>query len=170
MRSSGWIRRELPAGAGAGVCATLTMDAAMVLASRLAPRLFATEKVDVNLVGRWVGGLARGRLSGDDIATAPTVRGEVALGLATHYLTGIVLTESYLMALPRLHVRPGPVKATAFGLATAVFPLFVMYPSMGYGCCGRASGDARRLRSIMLLGHLAFGAGIGMCTATRPTG
>ena len=33
------------------------------------------------------------------------------------------------------------MKATAFGLATAVFPLFVMYPSMGYGCCGRASGD-----------------------------
>ena len=169
MRSSRRICQGLPAGARAGVCATLTMDGSMVLASRLAPRLFATDKVDVNLVGRWVGGLARGRLGGD-VTTAPPVRGEVVVGLATHYLTGIVLTESYLMALPRLGLRPGPVKATAFGVATAVFPLFVMYPSMGYGYLGRHSGDARRVVSIMLLGHLAFGAGIGLWSGHQPWG
>jgi len=45
-----------------------------------------------------------------------------------------------------------------------------MYPSMGYGCCGRDSGDARRLRSIMLLGHTAFGAGIGLWTAYQTQG
>jgi len=137
----------------------------MVLASRLAPAVFATEKVDVNLIGRWVGGLGRGPRRGDDITAAPKVRGEVPLGLATHYLTGIALTETYLMTLRRLGLRPGPIKATAFGLATAVLPLLVMYPSMGYGCCGRHSGDARRLGSIMLLGHTAFGAGIGLWTA-----
>ena len=140
----------------------------MVLASRLAPAVFATEKVDVNLIGRWVAGLGRGRRRGDDITAAPMVRGEVALGLATHYVTGIALTETYLMALRRLNLRPGPVKATAFGLATAVLPLVVMFPSMGYGCCAQHSGDARRVRSIMLLGHTAFGAGIGLWTATRP--
>jgi hypothetical protein len=98
------------------------------------------------------------------------VRGEVALGLATHYLTGIALTETYLMALRRLGLRPGPVKATAFGLATSVLPLLVMFPSMGYGCCGRHSGDARRVRSIMLLGHTAFGAGIGLWTGYQTQG
>ena len=45
-----------------------------------------------------------------------------------------------------------------------------MYPSMGYGCCGRRSGDARRLGSIMLLGHAAFGAGIGLWTAYQTQG
>ena len=142
----------------------------MVLASRMAPAVFASEKVDVNLIGRWVGGLGRGPRRGDDITTAPVVRGEVALGLATHYLTGIALTETYLMALRRLNVRPGPVKATAFGLATSVLPLLVMFPSMGYGCCGRDSGDARRVRAIMLLGHTAFGAGIGLWTAYQTQG
>jgi len=48
--------------------------------------------------------------------------------------------------------------------------LFIMYPSMGYGCCGRRSGDARRLGSIMLLGHAAFGAGIGLWTAYQTQG
>jgi hypothetical protein len=153
-----------------GVCATITMDASMVLASRLAPEVFATDKVDVNLIGRWVAGLRRGRLRGIDISTAPRVRGEVAVGLAAHYLTGITLTQAYLAGLSRLGVRPGPIKATAFGVATAVLPLLVMYPSMGYGCCGRHSGDARRLGSLMLLGHIAFGAGIGLCTAHQTQG
>lgn len=97
---------------------------------------------------------------------SPTTKatGEVVLGLATHYVTGIALTESYLLVLPRLGLRPDPIKAAAFGLATAVFPLFVMYPSMGYGYVGRRSGDARRIVSIMLLGHLTFGAGIGLAS------
>jgi hypothetical protein len=146
------------------------MDASMVLASHLAPAVFATEKVDVNLIGRWVGGLGRGPRRGDDITTAPMVRGEVALGLATHNLTGSVLTETYLVALRRLGLRPGPVKAAAFGIATAVLPLLVMFPSMGYGCCGRHSGDARRVRSIMLLGHTAFGVGIGLWTGYQTQG
>ena len=142
----------------------------MVLASRLAPAVFATEKVDVNIIGRWVGGLGRRPRRGDDITASPMVRGEAPLGLAAHYLTGIALTETYLMGLRRLGLRPGPIKATAFGLATAVLPLFVMFPSMGYGYCGRHSGDARRLGSIMLLGHTAFGAGIGVWTAYHTQG
>ena len=160
MPFSRGVRRGVPAG----VCATLVMDASMVLASRLAPELFATDKVDVNLIGRWAAGLGRGRRRGVEITAAPRVRGEVAVGLGAHYLTGIALTEAYLMALSALGLRPGPVKATAFGVGTAVLPLVVMYPSMGYGCCGRHSGDARRLVSLMLLGHVAFGAGIGLCT------
>ncbi len=170
MSCFGATRRLLPDGVRAGLGATLTMDAVMVLAGRLAPSVFATEKIDVNLIGRWVGGLKRGLRPVADITTAPMVRGEVALGLATHYVTGVVLTQTYLMALRRLGLRPSPLQATGFGLATAALPLLVMYPAMGYGCCGRRSGDARRLASIMLLGHAAFGVGIGMCTAYQTQG
>jgi hypothetical protein len=77
------------------------MDALMVLAGRLAPSVFATEKMDVNLMGRWVGGLGRG-------------------------------------------LRPG--------------------------CRGLRSEDARRLVSIMLVGHAAFGAGIARGTAYQTQG
>ncbi len=37
-----------------------------------------------------------------------------------------------------------------------------MFPSMGYGWFGLRSGDAARLNRIMLLGHTAFGVGIGL--------
>ena len=158
-----------PAAVCVGVGATLVMDASMVAASRLAPAVLATEKLDVNLIGRWVGGLGRGPRRGEDITGAPAVPGEVALGLATHYLTGIALTQVYFSSLERLGLEPGPVKATAFGLVTGVLPLMVMFPSMGYGFWGRRSGDARRMSSVMLLGHTAFGAGIGLWTLAYQT-
>ena len=149
----------------AGVVATVTMDAAMVVACRVAPAVFATDKVGLELIGRWAGGLARGRLRHDDVSAETALRGEVVMGLAAHYLTGIVLTRAYVVALSRLRLRPTPANAVAYGVATAVLPLPIMYPSMGYGCCGRLSGDARRLLALMLLGHIAFGAGIGVWRA-----
>jgi hypothetical protein len=63
-------------------------------------------------------------------------------------------------------VRAGlPVGVTAGVMATAVLPLLVMFPSMGYGLFGLRSGEAARLNRIMLLGHVAFGAGIGCWTS-----
>ena len=96
------------------------------------------------------------------------MRGELWIGLAAHYLTGITLTTAYLEAARRSGRRPGFADGTAYGLATAVLPLLIMYPSMGYGWCGLRSGDARRLGCSMLLGHAAFGAGIGLWAATTP--
>ncbi len=156
--------RDLPASIPVGVLATVTMDVAMVIASRAAPSAFASDKMSLEAIGRWAGGLGRGRRHGD-IAAAPKLRGELALGLATHYLTGIVLTEAYFVLLRRSGLGPGPAKATAYGLATSVLPLLVLYPSMGYGCCARRSDDAASLVRLMLLGHTAFGAGIGLWTA-----
>jgi hypothetical protein len=159
----------VPAAVCVGVGATLVMDASMVLASRLAPQVLASEKLDVNLIGRWVGRLGRGPRQGEEITEAPAVAGEVALGLATHYLTGISLTQVYFTSLHRSGAQPSLVKATAFGVATAALPLLVMFPSMGYGVGGGRSQDARRMRSVMLLGHTAFGVGIGLCTAAYQT-
>lgn len=156
---------NVPVGAVAGVLATITMDAVMAFAVLLAPDTFASDKIDLAMIGRWAGGLAGGRWRHDDITAEPPMRGELCMGLATHYLTGIVLTQVYVAALRRGGLKPGPLKATAFGLATSVLPLLILYPSMGYGCCGRRADDARRLLRVMLLGHVAFGAGIGLGTA-----
>ena len=155
----------MPVGVVAGVLATITMDAAMAFAVLLAPDTFASDKIDLAMIGRWAGGLARGRWRHDDITTDPQLRGELCMGLATHYLTGVVLTEVYVAALRRGGLKPDLLKATAFGLATSVLPLLILYPSMGYGCCGRRADDARRLLRVMLLGHVAFGVGIGLGSA-----
>ena len=82
--------------------------------------------------------------------------------MLTHYVTGIILTQTFLL-LPRWgDRRPSFLAGTAFGIATAALPVLVMFPSMGYGWLGLRSGDAARLDRIMLVGHIAFGVGIGL--------
>ena len=53
--------RALPASVPAGVLATLTMDAAMVVAGSCARGAFSSDKIGIDMIGRWAGGLARGR-------------------------------------------------------------------------------------------------------------
>jgi hypothetical protein len=158
-------------GAAVGIAATVTMDVVMVTAAKLAPGVFASEKNTPEAIGRWAAGLCRGQWRSEDLSAETPVRGEAWIGLAAHYLTGWMLTEVYLAALRRSGLRPGIPGATAYGIGTSLLPLLLMYPSMGYGCWGRRSGDVRRLVGSMLLGHAAFGAGIGLwAAATRRTG
>jgi hypothetical protein len=154
----------VPASVTVGVLATLSMDAVFLAASQLGGSRFASDKVGLELVGRWAGGLARGRLRHADMAAEPALRGEAVLGLAVHYVTGVMLTEAYYQALRRGGHKPGVLSATAFGAATALLPLLVMYPSWGLGPFAVRTGEASRLLRIMLLGHTAFGAAIGLWT------
>ena len=84
------------------------------------------------------------------------------LGLLTHYATGIILTQAFLLLPRRGNGRPSFPAGTAFGIASAALPLVVLSPSLGYGWFGLRSGDAARLDRIMLLGYSAFGVGIGL--------
>jgi hypothetical protein len=155
-------RSRVAAGVPAGVLATITMDGAMLAAGSLGGSVFISDRVGVDMIGRWAAGLARGRWRHADIRMAPAQRGEVGLGLLTHYTTGIILTQAFLM-LPRGETgRASLPGGMAYGIATSVLPLLVMFPSMGYGWCGLRSGEAMRIFRIMLLGHAAFGLGIGV--------
>ena len=107
-------RRVHPAaGVAGGVFATVTMDAAMVLAARLAPDAFASDKISPEMIGRWAAGLARGRWRHEDVSAETPVRGELWIGLAAHYLTGVTLTQVYLAAAGRGGRRPGVSAAHA---------------------------------------------------------
>lgn len=133
----------------------------MVAASCLARGAFTSDRLGLNVIGRWAVSLARGRWRHGDIRSEPTQRGELVVGLLTHYVTGVVLTQVFLLLPRRKNGRTSLPTATAFGIATAALPLLVMFPSMGYGWFGLRSGDAARLNRIMFLGHTAFGVGIG---------
>jgi hypothetical protein len=170
MRTRTGSGADLAAGVAGGVVATVTMDVAMVLAARCAPGAFASDKISPEMIGRWAAGLCHGRWRHGDVSAETPVRGELWIGLAAHYFTGITLTLVFLEAARRSGRRPGLAGGTAYGLATAVLPLLLMFPSMGYGWCGLRSGDARRVVGSMLLGHAAFGAGIGLWAATRRRG
>jgi hypothetical protein len=162
---------RVPAGVPAGVLATVVMDVAMVAASVIGGSAFRSDRLGPEMIGRWAAGLLRGRWRRVDISREPALRGELALGMATHYVTGVVLTQAFLVAPPRWRGGRGFLAGTAYGIATAVFPLLVMFPSMGYGWFGLRSGEAGRLNRIMLVGHVAFGVGIGLSArGRRPLG
>jgi hypothetical protein len=152
----------LPRSVVVGVLATMTMDAAFLAAARFGGDAFRTDKISPELIGRWVGGLARGRYRHDDIAAEQPMKGEAALGMITHYATGVTLTHAYLLAVRRPGHRPDVFTAAAYGAATGLLPFLVLYPSWGYGCFGRRSDEATRLARVMLTGHTVFGAGIGL--------
>ena len=156
-----------PAGVPAGVLATVVMDGAMVAASVLGGSAFRSDRLGPEMIGRWAAGLLRGRWRRVDISREPAQRGELALGLATHYVTGVVLTQAFVLAPARWRGRRGFLAGTVYGISTAVLPLLIMFPSMGYGWFGLRSGEAGRLNRIMLVGHIAFGVGIGLWARGR---
>jgi Protein of unknown function (DUF2938) len=158
---------RVPAGVPAGVLATVTMDGAMVAAAVLGGSAFRSDRLGPDMIGRWAAGLLRGRWRRVDISREPAQRGELALGLATHYVTGVVLAQAFLLAPPRWRGRRGFLAGTVYGISTAVLPLLMMFPSMGYGWLGLRSGEAGRLNRIMLVGHIAFGIGIGLWARGR---
>jgi hypothetical protein len=162
---------RVPAGVPAGVLATGAMDVAMVAAGVLGGSAFRSDRLGPDMIGRWAAGLLRGRWRRADISREPAQRGELALGLATHYVTGVALTQAFLLAPPRWRGTRGFLAGTVYGISTAVLPLLMMFPSMGYGWLGLRSGEAGRLNRIMLVGHIAFGVGIGLwARGRRPLG
>jgi hypothetical protein len=155
----GWIPPLVVRTAGAGALATVVMDAAMVGAAAVGGRAFASERLDPQIIGRWAAGLMRGRLRHVEITGEQPVPGELALGIATHYATGAILAGVFLLA-PGRRTHPF-ASAVAYGIATAVLPLLVLFPSLGYGPFGIRSGEAALLNRVMLVGHVAFGVGLG---------
>lgn len=155
----------VPASVTVGVLATVTMILAMVTAATIDPDRFADDRLGPKLVGRWVASCHRGAWRSDDITQEPAKKGEAAIGMVTHYATGLALTWTYFLFLHLCSRRSSLSKATAYGAATALLPLLVMYPAWGYGAFGRRDPNAARLARAMLLGHTAFGAAIGLWTA-----
>ena len=75
-----------------GILATVTMDVVAVIALRLGIAGRGPRRTGPDLIGRWIGYLLRGKFRHTDILQTPPLRGELVLGLAAHYLIGIVLT------------------------------------------------------------------------------
>jgi Protein of unknown function (DUF2938) len=162
---------RMPAGVPAGVLATVIMDVVMVAASILGGSAFSSDRLGPDMIGRWAAGLLHGRWRRVDVSREPAQQGELVLGLATHYVTGIALTQAFLLVPRRLLGRWSFLAGTVYGIATAALPLLMMFPSMGYGWFGLRSGEAGRLNRIMLVGHIAFGVGIGLwARGRRPLG
>lgn len=139
-----------------GVGATAIMDAWLAFLRRLGVRT-----LDLALIGRWAGHLARGRFAHAAIAKAAPIRGERLWGWLVHYSVGIVFAGLLVLVQGGGWLRaPSLLPALAIGTATVVAPLFVMQPAMGAGfAASRTSAPlANSLRSVA--NHAVFGLGL----------
>ncbi len=144
-----------------GVAATAIMDAWLLALSWV-----GMPATNWTLVGRWVGLMPKGQFTHASIAQAPPVRGELALGWATHYAVGI----SYAVALLAVAgadwaSEPTILPALLLGLATVVVPLFVMQPAMGSGVAGSNTPSPLKTCLRSLANHGSFGVGLYIAAA-----
>lgn len=145
-----------------GTGATVTLD----LWSVFLQRALGFPPTNWGMVGRWIGHLPGGRFVQTDLATAPAVPGETAIGWVAHYLIGITFATSLLLIMGLEWARhPTFLPPLVFGAVTVVFPYFVLQPGLGLGIAASkapAPGQAR-LRSIAA--HVVFGAGMYLSAA-----
>jgi hypothetical protein len=124
-------------------------------------QLFGTPLPNFGFVGRWILWIARGRLRHDRIAASPQFAGELVTGWASHYLIGIAFAALLvLVAGPGWIRSPTPGPALAVGIATVVFPLFVMQPGMGAGIAASRTPNPAAARIQSLVTHAVFGLGL----------
>lgn len=151
-------------GALVGIAATIVMDAWALVAKHVL-RLPTSNWA---LVGRWFGHMPAGVFAHTSIRHAQPVRGELALGWLGHYAIGIVYGVAYLQfARATAATLPAIVSALEFGLATLVFPWFVMQPALGGGVMASRAPKPNVARFVSVTMHTVFGLGLYAATALR---
>jgi len=140
-----------------GIGATVIMDIWAVFARRE----LRIPSSDWAMVGRWIGHFLQGQFRHDSIAKALPVRGELAIGWATHYATGIAYA-GLIIAIFGLDWARAPTlgPAVLVGVSMLIAPFFIMQPGMGSGIAASKTPkpNLARLRSVM--NHLVFGVGL----------
>jgi hypothetical protein len=140
-----------------GTGATLIMDLWAVTQRRV----FGVRPMDYALVGRWLGHMLHGQWRHDAIAKASPVAGERLLGWAAHYATGIVFAGGLLGIWGIDWVRhPTLVPALIVGVATIVFPFFILQPAFGAGVAASRMPQPNVARLRSLVTHTMFGFGL----------
>ena len=154
-------------GACVGLLATVTMD---VLGS-VSRRIGLTVGAKGIWVGRWYLGIARGQFVQRIVVDAPEQPGEKRAAMVGHFVIGIALAVAYVIGAGWLGVSPsGALPALGYGLATTVFPLFLVYPSLGFGWLGVKGPPELRLFTTSLVNHLFYGVGIWWSATVLPFG
>lgn len=139
-----------------GTLATVLLDLWILLLKRL-----KVPTLDMALLGRWLGHLVQGRLTGGSIAAAAPVRGERGIGWTAHYAIGIVFAVMFVAITGETWTRqPAFVPALLFGTATVAAPLFILQPALGVGIASSRSRTPMRNVAKSVVNHAVFGGGL----------
>jgi hypothetical protein len=140
-----------------GVGATLLMD----LWNLFLKRVFGIPSLNYCFLGRWVLHIPAGTFRHASIGNAASKRCECQVGWSTHYSIGVGLAIVFVAVVSREWLaRPTLMPALIYGLATVVFPLFVLQPSLGLGVASAKTPNPTRARLKSLATHFVFGVGM----------
>ncbi|WP_149496216.1 DUF2938 family protein [Roseiconus lacunae] len=125
--------------------------------------VFRVSGLDLAVLGRWIGYMLEGKLvhTNPTIFASPPVYGESSVGLLAHYCIGSMF-GMLLLCWRGTHWLESPsiVPAIVVGLATMVFPLFLMWPCFGLGVAACQTPHPSILIAKSFMAHLVFGIGL----------
>ncbi len=140
-----------------GVGATLAMDV-WNLFLRL---FFGIPSLNYCLLGRWLRHMPGGTFRHPNIAAASQKPLECMAGWIAHYTIGVMFTLVFVFFVSRDWLaQPTVVPALIYGIATVVFPFFIMQPSLGLGIAASRTPHPTQARVKSLLTHTVFGVGL----------
>jgi hypothetical protein len=150
----------IPAAIALGIGATLVMD----LWNLFLKRAFGIPSLNYCLLGRWIGHMPAGTFRHASITAAARTPRECAVGRIAHYTIGVVLGLVFVVLTSGdWLIRPTVLPALLFGIATVVFPLFILQPSLGLGVAASKAPRPAQARLKSLVTHTVFGLGLYLC-------
>ena len=148
----------IPIAIAVGIGATMLMD----VWNQFLKRAFNIPSLNYCLLGRWIRHMPTIRHT--SIAAAQQKPFECAVGWIAHYSIGIAFAVVFVLFLSRdWIVRPTVLPALLYGIATVVFPFFIMQPSLGLGIASWRTPNPTQARLKSLATHTVFGLGLYLC-------
>lgn len=143
-----------------GVGATLVMD----LWNLFLKRAFGIPSLNYCMLGRWLRHMPGGTLRHASIAAAPQQPLECPVGWIAHYTIGVVFALVFVVLTPGDWLaQPTLLPALLYGVATVVFPFFLLQPSLGLGIASSRTPNPTQARLKSLATHTVFGLGLYVC-------
>jgi len=143
-----------------GIGATLFMD----LWNLFLKRAFSIPSLNYCLLGRWLRHIPSGTFRHSNINSASRKPFECPVGWIAHYSIGVVFALVFVGLASREWLwRPTLPLALLYGIATVVFPFFILQPSLGLGVAASKTPKPAQARLKSLATHTAFGVGLYLC-------
>ncbi len=138
-------------------------------------RMFSIPSLDYCLLGRWLRHMPGGTLRHASITDAQQKPFECQIGWFAHYTIGVAFALVFVVLISGDWVaRPTLLPALLYGIATVIFPFFIMQPSLGLGIAASRTSKPTQARLKSLVTHTVFGLGLYVCAlgvsyAVRPS-
>jgi hypothetical protein len=152
--------RSIVGAIAIGIGATLVMD----VWNLFLRGAFGVPSLNYCFLGRWLRHMPSGVFRHANIRAAEPRSFECAMGWLAHYSIGIGFAVVFVrIAASEWLAQPTLAPALMFGIATVVFPFFILQPSIGLGVASSRTATPSRARVKSLATHTIFGIGLYLC-------